>query len=307
MSVSLKKGDRVIRRIELSQITASDNPRNPAPRLAEAIDGSLLAFALAMGLSPDAADRKKFVDLVEKHESQPDPQGPSLVELADSRRNCDIQPVSVRQIGGQKGKSPTFGVVFGERRLLAAVYNYAKHGDHPSIGAQVYKVNKEEAFDMAIAENLNRRDMTALEKADFFHSYTKLINPKTKKPYNLKQVAERFHVDPQEVTRRSKLVHLPKADRVRLERGEIGITAAIETATRIGQKKGATPTRPRKTTRQRVLTLKKLQEAYDSDIDPKLVKGCSDKTDYFYAGLAAAMGQTYAAACKDSEKRLKSE
>lgn len=88
----------------------------------------------------------------------------SLNELAESiRQQGVLQPITVRPLAG----TDRYEIVFGERRYRASVI--AQTGTIPAI---ISDLSDEEAEEMAITENLQRKDVTPIEEAT---AYQKLI------------------------------------------------------------------------------------------------------------------------------------
>ncbi|MCS3173643.1 ParB/RepB/Spo0J family partition protein [Bacteroides thetaiotaomicron] len=81
----------------------------------------------------------------------------TLYELAESiKRQGVLQPITVRPVDG----TDRYGIVFGERRYRASVI--AGRDEIPAI---VTELSDEEAEEMAITENLQRKDVTPVEEA----------------------------------------------------------------------------------------------------------------------------------------------
>ncbi len=88
----------------------------------------------------------------------------ALYELAESiKRQGVLQPITVRPVDG----TDRYGIVFGERRYRASVI--AGRDEIPAI---VTELSDEEAEEMAITENLQRKDVTPVEEAA---AYQRLI------------------------------------------------------------------------------------------------------------------------------------
>lgn len=87
----------------------------------------------------------------------------SLTELADSiRQHGVLQPVGVRPIPG----TDRYEIVFGERRYRASLI-----AGRENIPALVYDtLSDTEAEEMAITENLQRKDIAPMEEAEAFRS-----------------------------------------------------------------------------------------------------------------------------------------
>jgi ParB family transcriptional regulator, chromosome partitioning protein len=85
----------------------------------------------------------------------------ALEELAESIRAQGImQPLLVRPVGGKQGGPKSFEIIAGERRFRAA--QLAGLTEVPVI---VREVDDQAALAMALIENLQRQDLTALEEA----------------------------------------------------------------------------------------------------------------------------------------------
>jgi ParB/RepB/Spo0J family partition protein len=295
ISMSVKQEKAMI---SLSRITATNNPRCPCRKLVQALkeegyeDWKPLQLVHDMALSGNEKDRKEFCRLVEKYET--DPQ--DLIELAASRRKHAIQPIVVRSTQ-TKGET-TYALVAGERRYLAAAYNYAKWGEKPEIGAEIITASSDDAYDIAVQENLNRKDATEIEKGEIFRAYRLKVNPTTNKKFTLREIAGRLSIDYQYVRSRESLTYLSDADKRAVEEGRLGLTRAAEKGTRIRQRKTDQnePVAPKKHTRNRMFTLKQAHDWFDAHRN--------ESEDYMRA-LSDAMRTPLKQALRDSDKRLK--
>ncbi|PIE45035.1 MAG: chromosome partitioning protein ParB [Gammaproteobacteria bacterium] len=82
----------------------------------------------------------------------------TLAELADSiRQHGIIQPLAVRLVSGQKDQ---YEIIAGERRFRAA--QLAKLSELPVV---VHDVSNADSAALALIENLQREDLTVIEKA----------------------------------------------------------------------------------------------------------------------------------------------
>jgi len=265
----MSKSPKTIVRCELCDIITTDNPRNPAHGLnvgmaEEGIESSYVDLVQKLALSENEEDRKEFVRLIEQYES--DSKG--IVELANSRRiDGELQPITVRSfrshIAGTsdpKQYQERYGIIGGERRFLAAAYNYAKHGTKPEIGATVVRANKEAAFDLAVAENLQRKDMTEVEVGLIFRRYFD-------QGLSIKDIAKRFSQDYQYVRGRLALSYLSEKEQQAVTTGKIGLTKAIQKGSEIRGDKvetGEKEIEPKKTKRRKTKTLQEVQERFDA-------------------------------------------
>ncbi|RDJ35018.1 MAG: hypothetical protein DWQ19_09290 [Crenarchaeota archaeon] len=303
--------------IPLSKITTSHNPRNPALKLLAALSEegyegyNTIRLIQELALSDDPANKEKFVSLVETYENDGSPE--SLVSLAESRRHAEIQPILLRSFRvkagtvaetGETAYVRHYGVVVGERRVLAAAYNHAKHGDPASIGAQVKdSMRLSEAHSLAVAENANRLPMNDLEWGFVIDEYRHQINPQTGKNWKLKEIAAHLGVDYQFARGRHALVYLPDRDKNRIAcGGRVNITNAIRKALAIKMGKADDSEIPnKKANRQRVLTLRECQQLFDDTRNKQMDE---NEKKGFLRALATVMNTTYSVATKDSDKRL---
>lgn len=96
-------------------------------------------------------------------------EGPDFDELVESiKEKGIIQPILVRPSGKN-----TYELVFGERRYMA-VLKIAKENGGPegySIPAFVRDLTDDQAFDMMMIENLQRKDLAELEEARGYQKY----------------------------------------------------------------------------------------------------------------------------------------
>lgn len=121
-------------------------------------------------------------------EIRPDPNNPrrifddhSMQELTDSVRDKGIlQPIMVRPNG--KG----YILVCGERRLRACVSIMTLHKDRDTIPAVIRTLTDEEAFEVQIIENLQRKDVHPMEEAIAYAAY------QLKKNVTIDELAAKF-------------------------------------------------------------------------------------------------------------------
>ena len=84
-----------------------------------------------------------------------------IASLAESlREHQQLQPILVRSVGGR------WQLISGERRLRAAIHAGLSH-----IKAQVRQADDRLVAELAIVENLQRKDLNAIEKALSFQRY----------------------------------------------------------------------------------------------------------------------------------------
>ena len=130
----------------------------------------------------------------------------SLQELANSIRQIGVvQPITLRDMG-----DGTYVIIAGERRWRAS-----QRVGLTTIPAYIRTVDDENMMEMALVENIQRQDLTALEVA---LAYQNLIEQ-----YNLtqEQLSERVGKNRATVTNYLRLLKLPASVQVALRNREI--------------------------------------------------------------------------------------
>ncbi len=113
--------------------------------------------------APDASLLQLPVDQIEENPFQPrrDFSDVEIASLAESLKEHDmLQPVLVRRVNGR------YQLISGERRLRAA-----RHAGWTTIPARVRDADDRLVAELAIVENLQRKDLNAVEKALSFKRY----------------------------------------------------------------------------------------------------------------------------------------
>jgi len=134
----------------------------------------------------------------------------ALASLAESvRRYGLLQPLVVRRVAGH------YELIAGERRLRAAAAAGLE-----SVPVVIREGGAEERLELAIIENVQRQNLTALEEAE---AYRHLIDA-----YGLTQedVATRVGKSRPAITNALRLLGLPDAVKARLESGELSAAHA---------------------------------------------------------------------------------
>lgn len=138
----------------------------------------------------------------------------SLAELADSiRQQGVLQPIGVRPID-ENGK---FEIVFGERRYRASLMV-----EMTEIPAVILNVSDEVAEEMAVTENLQRKDVTPIEEAN---AYQKLIESGR---HDIQSLAVQFGKNETYIRTRLKFTALIPEIAELLEKDELTISVASE-------------------------------------------------------------------------------
>ena len=147
------------------------------------------------------------VDAIERNPFQPRKafDEVEIADLADSiREHGVLQPLIVRNLAGR------YELIAGERRLRAA---QAANWDRVPI--QVRDVTDRQMAELAIVENVQRKDLNAIEKATSFQRYID--------EYQCTQedLAARIHVDRSTVANLIRLLELPAQVKDMVSNGEI--------------------------------------------------------------------------------------
>ena len=165
--------------------------------------------ALLTAPTPAAAPSELTVAI---HEIVPNPEQPrrhfddeALGLLADSiRRHGLLQPLVVRHIAGR------YELIAGERRLRAAT-----RAGLARVPVIVREARAEDRLELALIENVQRENLTALEEAE---AYRQLLDQ-----HGLTQdeLAERVGKSRPAITNTLRLLGLPDAVKAQLESGEL--------------------------------------------------------------------------------------
>jgi ParB family chromosome partitioning protein len=128
-----------------------------------------------------------------------------IADLADSiRAHGILQPLIVRLVGDR------YELIAGERRLRAALA-----ADWRQVPVQVRNVDDREMAELAIVENVQRKDLNAIEKAESFQRYID--------QYQCTQddIAARVNIDRSTVANLIRLLELPADVKRMVCEGEI--------------------------------------------------------------------------------------
>jgi ParB family chromosome partitioning protein len=138
----------------------------------------------------------------------------ALNELAESIRTQGLlSPLLVRPINAQ-----TYEVVAGRRRFRAAQLAGAE-----SVPVDIRELTDAQCLEIAIVENLQRRDVHPLEEAEGFASLLHLEEPK----YSIEQIAAKCAKHPGYVLSRIRLTELAPAVTEAFTKDEIGLGHAL--------------------------------------------------------------------------------
>jgi ParB family transcriptional regulator, chromosome partitioning protein len=136
------------------------------------------------------------VDQIETNREQPRSSIGDLTDLAASiRRHGVLEPLLVRRLPDAPGK---FQLIAGERRFHAAID--AGLVEVPCIEMEV---SDQQALELALIENLQRKDLTPFEEAEGFRSLAEKYN------YSHEEVAAAVGKSRSSITEALKLLEIP--------------------------------------------------------------------------------------------------
>lgn len=128
-----------------------------------------------------------------------------IADLADSIRTHGIlQPLVVRRSG------EGFELIAGERRLRAAMA-----ADWRQVPVQIRDVDDRQLAELAIVENVQRKDLNAIEKAESFQRYIDQYQ------CTQEELASRIQIDRSTVANLIRLLELPAAVKLMVQEGGI--------------------------------------------------------------------------------------
>ena len=166
----------------------------------QSVERNIVSVALA-DIQPSSYNPRKTFDET------------SLAELAESiRQQGVLQPIGVRPIEENR-----YEVIFGERRYRASLMAGLE-----TIPAVIHEVTDEVAEEMAVTENLQRKDVTPIEEAN---AYQKLIESGR---HDVKSLAVQFGKSEDYIRTRLKFTTLIPEIAALLETDEITISVASE-------------------------------------------------------------------------------
>lgn len=202
---------------------------NPKRRLGRGIDALIGGFAKdesAENPEPDSAPAGEptsssptghtssknahliDVDIIKRNPFQPrsDFDEDSLEELARSIAiHGVLQPILVRQLG-----EDDFQLIAGERRLLAS-----KRAGLKQVPCRLLRMEDRQASEAALEENLKRRDLNVLEKAQAFQDYVNRFG------CTIGDLAKRLSMDRSSVSNMLRMLDLPEFVRILLTEEKI--------------------------------------------------------------------------------------
>jgi ParB family transcriptional regulator, chromosome partitioning protein len=163
---------------------------------APAADGAAAGGSLSVG-----------IDQIHTNPFQPrrDFDPAEIAALADSvRQHGMIQPILVRRA------ADGFQLIAGERRLRAA-----KEAGWVEVPAQIRDADDRQMAELAIVENLQRKDLNPLEKAASFEQYLESYG------CTQEELAGRLNIDRSTVANLIRLLELPESVQAAIRSGQI--------------------------------------------------------------------------------------
>jgi ParB family chromosome partitioning protein len=146
-------------------------------------------------------------DAIERNPYQPRQtfDDAETADLADSiRAHGILQPLIVRRLGDG------FELVAGERRLRAA-----QAADWRQVPVQIREVDDRQMAELAIVENVQRKDLNAIEKAESFQRYIDQYQ------CTQEELAARVQIDRSTVANLIRLLELPVDVKRMVQEGDI--------------------------------------------------------------------------------------
>jgi ParB family transcriptional regulator, chromosome partitioning protein len=179
---------------------ALPTPTSPDGAMANGIDledaSTVQAFAAQSTSSGDASGLLQLpISEIEENPFQPrrDFSNAEIVSLSESLKEHDLlQPILVRQVSGR------YQLISGERRLRAA-----KHAGWTTIAARVRDADDRLVAELAIVENLQRKDLNPVEKALSFKRYL------DEHRCTQDDLAQRLKIDRSTIANLMRLLELP--------------------------------------------------------------------------------------------------
>lgn len=157
---------------------------------------------------------------------RPDPANPrsamepaSLAELASSVRHRGVlQPITVVATGATRATDPAWQVLYGHRRLAAAILAGQTHV--PAVAREDIELGSAEGRIDQLLENFHRVDLTPLEEAAAFQA---LVDA----GWSQRRIATAVGHKQPHISRRLKLLALPTDIRDDIDAGRLTIAAGL--------------------------------------------------------------------------------
>src|SRR5581483_2991818 len=182
-TVNYAQGEKLEQQIPLSDITTSQNPRHSHRHL-------LQLFHDKGSHTHPPEVRAEYIAEIDNNFPHIRQRAESIKHLgqqAGNIRKGQLEAVTLRsfraKLPGSEEYVERYGICQGECRTLAWGLIEAETGEPQTVRAVIEKLTLEQAFERALAENLEREDMSPNDVAASFHEMlTVRINPATVKP-----------------------------------------------------------------------------------------------------------------------------
>lgn len=193
---------------ETASKPAADEPRFQYPQPQEQPSQPLGIYAEAEQITR-SEDGQQWLELsaIDRNPYQPrlDFEESEIADLCDSiRAHGFLQPIVVRNVGDR------FQIIAGERRFRAA-----QMASWERVPVQVREVDDRQMAELAIVENIQRKDLNALEKAVSFHRYLQEYG------CTQEELAARVNIDRSTVANLIRLLELPEEVKQMVANGQI--------------------------------------------------------------------------------------
>ena len=162
---------------------------------------------MAQGPAAAAGPQRLDIDQIASNPLQPRQtfDAEDLRTLADSiAAHGLLQPVVVRRVGDR------YELVAGERRLQAA-----KRAGWTDVPVNIIEADDRQTAELAIVENLHRKDLNPLEKAASFHRYLEHYG------CTQEELAGRLNLDRSTIANLIRLLELPEPVQQAIREGKI--------------------------------------------------------------------------------------
>jgi ParB family chromosome partitioning protein len=157
--------------------------------------------------TPQTEPPRVRIDQIDGNPNQPrqDFDADELKKLSESiSAHGLLQPVVVRRVNDR------YQIIAGERRLRAAV-----QAGWTEVPVNIIEADDRQTAELAIIENLQRKDLNALEKAACFQRYLEQYGS------TQEELASRLNLDRSTIANLIRLLELPGAVQDALRRGEL--------------------------------------------------------------------------------------
>ena len=210
-----------------------------------------------------------------------------LNELAASiKENGVIQPITVRKSAVGKG----YELVAGERRLRAS-----KLAGKKTIPAMIVDFNDAQMMEIALLENIQRKDLTPIEEASAYEQLIKKLG------YTQDELATRLGKSRANITNLLRLLKLPSEIKEMVNKGELSYGQA---RTLLGMEDEAAMIALAKRTKKEDLSVRELEKITARKKAPVKKNNKKDVRDPFIEDVRVKMQQKYGTRVEIASKAI---